>query len=274
MTQISPSTKLFAVFGNPVGHSMSPQMHNAAFAYQGIDAVYLAFAVDDAVKAILAMKALSIGGASVTIPFKEEVMELLDEIDPLAQRIGAVNTVLNRNGRLIGYNTDGMGATQALTDKVILQNRSVCILGAGGAARSVAYGLREKGAHVIICNRSVDRGKKLADELSVSFYPLSAIDSFPCDILVNTTSVGMLPNVLDIPVPESMLHPNMVVMDIVYNPLKTALLKAAEIRGCTIIDGLSMFVYQGAFQFELWTQIQAPLEVMRNAVLQALTKHK
>ena len=256
----------FAVFGNPVGHSLSPIMHTAAFAATAFNGVYVAVPVPEIRPAVAGLRALGFRGASITIPHKESVMACLDEVEETARRIKAVNTIVNANGRLQGYNTDVSGAMRALKDKTPLTGRAVAILGAGGAARAVAFGILAEGGRVTIFNRAAERGEKLADELQAEFRPLSEFKAAPYEILVNTTPVGMAPRVDDTPVAAETLRPGLVVMDIVYNPLKTRLLREAACAGCTTIDGLSMFVHQGARQFELWTGLKAPVDIMRMAV--------
>ena len=267
---IDSRTQLFGVIGNPVGHSLSPTMHNAALQAMAYPGVYLAFQVADVHGALAGVRALNISGLSVTIPHKVAVMEGLDEIDDLARHIGAVNTVVNRSGYLMGFNTDCFGAVAALKEKTGLQGRQVALLGAGGAARAIGFGLLAEGARVTVYNRSVTRGRQLAQALQVGFMPLERFGSGAAEIVINTTAVGMLPNRDVMPVPPETLQAGMLVMDIVYNPLDTKLLKAARSQGCTAIDGVSMFVLQGARQLKLWTGQPAPVEIMRQAVLKAL----
>lgn len=271
MPPIDAKTQLFGVIGNPVAHSLSPVMHNAALAAMDYPAVYLAFQVNAAAGAAAAMRALNIKGMSVTIPHKVDIMPYLDDIDPLARAIGAVNTVINRNGRLLGTNTDCHGAMTALEEHTTLKNKPAALLGAGGAARAIGFGLLEAGARVTVFNRGIERGQALADSLGAPFYPLDQFGDHPADIVINTTSVGMTPNTAAMPVAAETLAAHMVVMDIVYNPLETALLRAARARGCTTIDGVAMFVHQGVRQLALWTDRQPPVAVMRQAVLNALT---
>jgi shikimate dehydrogenase len=267
---LNARTALYGVFGDPVGHSLSPVMHNAAFRYAGVNGAYLAFRVTDIRAAVAAVRALGIRGVSVTIPHKVSVMEHLDEIAPMAREIGAVNTVINRDGKLVGYNSDSLGAVAALSEKMNLSGKSVAVIGAGGAARAVGFGVRAEGAAATVVNRSVDRGEALARDVGAEFRPLKDFDPAACQVLVNTTPLGMSPNFNDTPIPAEALAPGMLVMDTVYNPRETRLLWEAKQRGCVTIDGLAMFVNQGAFQFELWTGEKAPLPVMRTAVAAAL----
>lgn len=270
---LDTNTVLFVVMGDPVSHSLSPVMHNQAFQAMGYNGVYLAIRVKDIAAAVSGIKSFAVKGASITIPHKVSVMEFVDEVDDNAEKIGAVNTIVNRNGRLTGYNTDSLGAVKALSEKTSIKGKDVVIIGAGGAARAIGYGVISEGGHVTITNRTENIGETLAADLGAKFLPLLALEKREYQILINTTSVGMTPEIDAMPVREENLDRSMVVMDVVYNPLKTRLLKAAENIGCTIVDGLSMFVYQGAYQFELWTNKNAPVEVMRKAVLKALHKN-
>ena len=262
---------LFAVFGNPVVHSLSPVMHNAAFAATGFNGVYAAIRVKDIRLAVAGVRSLGLRGISITLPHKESVIPCLDYIDPAARRIKAVNTIVNDDGSLKGYNTDWSGALQALEDKVPIVGRQVGVIGAGGAARAVAFGVLSAGGKVTLFNRSKEKGEELAAELGVEFRPLAEFAAERIEILVNTTPAGMTPQADECPVPREKLRSGLVVMDIVYNPLKTRLLREAETVGCVTIDGLSMFVYQGARQFELWTGISAPMDIMRMAAETELT---
>ncbi len=263
---------LYGVIGQPVAHSLSPMMFNAAFAASGYNAHFSAFAVDDLGAAIAGIRALGIAGASVTLPHKTEVIKYLDWVDEEALEIAAVNTIVNRQGRLCGYNTDVAGAMNALLSKTGLSGRRVLILGAGGAARALVYGAVKAGAQVAVANRTPERGQALASEFGARFLTRSEWADFSPEILVNTTSVGMTPEIDSMPLPETFLTPVMVVMDIVYNPLQTRLLKVAEKCGAQTIAGLEMFVGQGVLQFELWTGKKAPLEVMRQTVLTCLQR--
>lgn len=269
-TSITANTDLYAVFGHPVAHSLSPVMHNRAFMTEGINAAYLAFDVKDIQAAMNAMRTLGIKGASITIPHKVDVIAALDELDPEAQTIGAVNTVMNSNGLLKGRNSDGKGALLALESRTSLNGKHVAIIGAGGAARAIGFEIRKKAGKLTIYNRSRKKGEALALDLEADFRPLEDSEKIRCDILVHTTSMGMFPNVHKLAINSENLEPGMVVMDIVYTPLKTALLREAEARGCTTIDGVAMFVHQGASQFQWWTGRKAPVDAMRAAVLKAL----
>ena len=270
MRPVDTKTLLYAVIGNPVSHSLSPLMHNTAFKHIDYNGVYLAFNVKDIASAIRGIKSLGIKGVSVTIPHKQTVMEHLDDIDEKAIKIGAVNTIINKEETLVGYNSDCLGAINALKEKTSIQGKKVVIIGAGGAARAIGFGILAEGGDLIILNKFKDEGELLANDLRVNYYPITDFEKLDCQILINATPLGMTPNVETTPVKSESLHKDMIVMDIVYNPLKTKLLKEAESKGCTTVDGVSMFIYQGAFQFELWTGQQAPVDLMRTVVLNNL----
>ena len=282
---ISGITKLCGVIGDPIEHTMSPAIHNAAFASMGLDYVYLPFRVKKEAlgRAIDGMRALNIRGLNVTIPHKVTVISLLDELDPLAEKIGAVNTITNNNGVLKGYNTDASGFLQALLERGIEpKGENIVILGAGGASRAVSFSLAERGAHLVILNRllELDWAQELAGRLSTIFnIEVKAIELVEenlneelhrADILVNATSVGMSPSVDETPVPSTLLKPDLVVFDVVYNPIKTKLLREAEKACDKTISGIEMLVWQGALAFEKWTGVKAPVELMRKEVIKVL----
>ncbi len=269
-TQKNNPTELFGVFGNPVAHSLSPVMHNQAFACTGYNGVYLPFHVEKIEPAVMAIRTLGIRGISVTLPHKVGVMKYLDRLDPLAERIKAVNTIVNADGILIGCNTDCFGAVSALVQHTDIKGKDIAIIGAGGAARAIGWGIVDAGGKVTVVNRSAEKGEQLARDLSAGFVPLDKADELEADILVNTTPVGMHPGIDDMPVSKRIFRRGMLVMDIVYTPLKTEFLKQARAAGSRTIDGLTMFVLQGARQFELWTGLEAPVDVMREAVLEQL----
>ena len=270
---IDADTSLFGLIGNPVAHSLSPMMHNQAFAATGYNGVYLAFRVTDPATAIKGIAALNFKGLSVTLPHKVAVMEYLDEVDETAAQIGAVNTIVNNQGRLIGYNTDSPGALEALRTRTSIKDKAVALIGAGGAARAIGFGLVAAGGRVTILNRTRVSGERLATDLQAQFLPLDEWTPNRYEILINTTPVGMYPEPDATPIPQEDLSKDMVVMDIVYNPIETRLLKAAAAKKCRTINGVAMFVFQGAQQFELWTGQKAPVDVMRAAVLEALDSY-
>ncbi len=247
-------------------------MHNAAFAALGLNGAYVAMNVVNLKTALAGLKALGFKGLSITIPHKEAVFDFLDVIEPVAGRIGAVNTLLfkkSAGGNQVvvhGHNTDWLGARMALEEYISLAGRTALIVGAGGAAKAVGYGLMEAGAEVLIVNRTEKTGRELAASLGCRFILFSEFSTVQAEILVNTTSVGMVPDVHDMVVAPELLPRFKAVMDIVYAPLQTRLLKEAGAAGCIVIDGLAMLLHQGAAQFELWTGQQPPLAVMRQAL--------
>lgn len=269
---IDANTYLYGVIGDPVSHSLSPVMHNAAFDKIGYNGAYLAFNVKDINGAVAGIRALGIRGASVTIPHKVSVMACLDEIEEKAKHIGAVNTIVNKDGHLYGYNSDCSGAMRALLEKTDIKGKEVLLLGAGGAARAIGFGIREEGGNLTILNIIKEEGETLARDLGVNYYPLEEYRRFDSQILINATPLGMTPKTEAMPVPADFLKEDMVVMDIVYNPLKTRLLEEAQKTGCKTVDGVSMFVYQAVSQFESWTGEKAPVDLMKAVVLKALSK--
>ena len=269
---IDQHTSLYGVVGYPVRHSLSPALHNAAFAARGINAVYLAFETMDIEGVMQAMRSLGIKGMSVTIPYKSSVIPFLDKLDRLAEKIGAVNTVVNYDGCLVGYNTDAMGALRALEQKIDLKGKDCLIVGAGGAARAIGHILKKQSVRLTITNRTPFKGKSLAKRLDCSFIPWEERGGCKPDIVIQTTPKGMTPNIDECPLPGSAIRRGMTVMDIVYNPPHTRLLKIARAKGCTTISGVSMFVYQGVEQFRLWTSIEPSVRFMEQTVKKALAK--
>lgn len=268
--KISGATQVYGIIGNPVRHSMSPAMHNAAFAAAGLDKIYAAFPAPDAAAAVRAIRALGIMGASVTIPHKQAVIPELDSVDPVAAAIGAVNTIVRREDKLHGANTDWLGANQALAQALELRGARVLILGAGGSARAIGFGLKEAGAQIALASRTPASGRELARQLACPWLPLEQAAAERADALINATSVGMSPRETASPMPAAALANFPVVMDIVYAPLQTRLLREAAAAGCRCIDGLAMLLHQGAAQFTMWTGLEAPLAVMRQSLLAKL----
>lgn len=270
---IGNGTALYGVVGHPLGHSLSPLMHNRAFEALGLDAVYLAFETRDILGVMAGARALPIQGLSVTIPHKRAVMECLDEVDPAAQKIGAVNTVARQGKRLVGFNTDAAGARRALESRLgpgALRGMRCLLVGAGGAARAVGFALLEAGASLALWNRSPQRGQRLALALGCPLLSQEEAWDFGADLLVNATPVGMVPMTGSCPVPEHALRRGMAVFDLVYNPPETLLLQKARDRGCITVSGLDMFLYQGALQLKLWTGLEPPLEAIKTVVSEAL----
>jgi shikimate dehydrogenase len=246
-------------------------IHNAMFKHLKLEFCYVAFGIEDLAGAVVAMRSLGIRGYGVTMPHKVRIMEYLDSIDPVALEIGAVNTVVNDNGVLTGYNLDWLGAVLALEEQgVNLAGKRVFVIGAGGAARAVAFGLKKRGAVVSIFNRTIDRARALAEDLAVQFGgDLNALSS-DYDVLVHTTSAGYVSQPGICVVPEQILRPGKVVMDVVAEPLETPLLQHARVKSCTIIPGYRMRLHQAAAQFELYTGQKPPLEIMETVLLEAM----
>lgn len=263
---MGPDTQLCGIALHPAGHTRSPAMHNAAFAALGIDAVYLAFDVppEDLAAAIAGARALGIQQLAISIPHKQSVIALLDDVDETARRIGAVNTVTRRGAKLVGSNTDWLGAVRAIESVTAVADARAVVLGAGGAARAVVYGLRARGANVTVLNRSPDRARQLCADLEAEASgPISDLANIPHDILVNTTSVGLAGD--ESPVDPSWICPAAVVMDAVYQPPETRLLRDAASRGARTIPGKWMLVHQAAEQLREWTGLDSPIEVMAEA---------
>lgn len=268
----SPETSLYGILGNPLAHSMSPLMHNTAFRLLGLDAIYLPFEVEDLPSALAGMKALNVKGASVTHPFKEEIIGLIDSVDETAEKIGAVNTLVFGDDRVRGTNTDWQGAVRCLETLISVEGHRFVVIGAGGAARAVIFGITGKGGEVIVVNRSEEKGHALAEEFGCTFVPLPEIESVDGDCLVNITPVGMYPRTDQMPVPSPVLGRYRAVADVIYNPFKTMLLKEAEAAGCMVASGFEMFVYQGVEQFNTWTGRQAPVKEMKQVVYERLSR--
>ena len=267
---ITPTTKLCGIIGNPIEHSLSPLIHNTAFGHLELDYIFLAFKVAHLQKAVEGIRALDLRGVSVTIPHKVAVMDYLDEVEAVAEKIGAVNTIVNENGRLIGYNTDWSGAIEALEEKVSLKGKTALVLGAGGAARAIAFGLIERGAQLIVLNRTVKKAEMLASEIGCSCGGLDDAASLTFDMVINTTSVGMYPHMDGIPISKECLR-DVLVFDMVYNPLNTRLISEAQASGCSTVMGIEMFVNQAAEQFTLWTDRKAPRDLMKKVVEEVLS---
>jgi len=276
---------IYGVIGDPIGHSLSPRMHNAAFKKLGLNCIYLPFRVTrrDLKSALIGMRALNIRGFNVITPHKTAVIKFLDELDETAEEIGAVNTIHNDEGRLVGYNTDGLGIVRALQEqREDPSDRRVVLIGAGGAARAVAFTLARKARSVFILNRTWHKAAKLAKDierrlgkkiLARSLAVDSLIEALrDADVLINATSVGMYPRTEQTVATRKVLHSGIVVLDIVYNPMKTLLLREAEAAGAKTITGVGMLVHQGAEAFKIWTNHSPPVEVMRRALMRELSR--
>jgi len=285
--EINGKAKIIGIIGKNTENSLSPLIHNQIILKYSLNFCYLPFKVteNDLSQAIQGIRALSIKGVNVTFPYKEKVIEFLDEVEESARRIGAVNTIVNNKGILTGYNTDVIGFKKSLQEdgKFVIKEKKAVILGAGGAARAVVYALLEEEIEEIcIFNRTLEKAKKIKQNLS-SFSPKSRIIVFPLEgedlkdkiekahLLVNATSLGMPPRADNTPLPdEKLFHPNLLVYDLIYHPVRTLFLRQAERAGAKIINGLPMLVYQGIESFYLWTGLKPEgeevLEIIKRSV--------
>jgi shikimate dehydrogenase len=285
MLSFHGQTTLYGIFGYPIGHSLSPLMHNMAFAHYGIKAVYLPFAVHPVYirRAVKSIVALQMGGVNVTIPHKQAVLAWMDELSPEARLIGAVNTIQLQDGRLHGHNTDGIGFLTALNEAgSVVAGQTVMLLGAGGAARAIAVQLCLAGIHrLLLANRTLTRAEDLATflkqnipqaDISVIAMGESSLAAMlpDTDIVVNATSIGMRPQD-PLLLPSTALSPRHLVCDIVYRPLQTPLLRAAQRQGARTVDGLGMLLHQGAKAFAIWTARVFPLALIRARLLETVT---
>ena len=281
---ISGKTRVCGVIGDPIEHTLSPTIQNAAFNHLKLDLVFLAFHVKavDLKNAIQGMRGLGIHGLNVTMPHKKSVISYLDKVDSAVKFLGSANTILNEDGKLSGFNTDGIGAMKALKENGIkLSEKKVLLLGAGGAAKAIAFALAQEAGSLCILNRAPENAAVLADALNSVYGPKIVGGALSpniirknlqdADVLVNATSVGMHPTVNQSLVAPQWLKPNLAVMDIVYNPIETKLAKDAKAAGAEVISGVEMLIYQGAASFKIWTDKSAPIGVMRNATLRKLS---
>jgi shikimate dehydrogenase len=281
MAFIDVNTKLVGLLGNPLGHSLSPAMHNKAFQTLGLNYFYLPIEVtsSDLKDVVRGISKMNFAGYNVTIPHKIQIMAHLDHVDELARVIGAVNTVTLKDGVSTGYNTDGMGFVQNLESETGSSVNEKCffILGCGGAARAIAMTLAFKGASkIFLCNRTIQKAIDLSEEINTKTRPCSTvvprdrvhIESAiqQADVLINTTSIGMHPDTDHLPLDADLIPTGIIVSDIVYNPLMTKLLKSSEHKSCRIVTGIGMLVYQGVEGFRLWTGTEPPVDEMFEVV--------
>lgn len=273
--KISRTTSIGGIIGDPIGHSASPAMHNRAFTELDLDFVYLPFQVEDLgeffgrfVQTATREIDWNLAGFSVTIPHKRNVIAYLDELDETARRIGAVNTVVLKDGRLFGYNTDVRGAIEPLERVLPLAGENCAVIGAGGVARAVIYGLLEQAAQVEVFARNVEKAREMAGSFGVTVSPIESLESSDARIVINTTPVGMRGHSEgSSPVRREMLRGRRIAYDLVYNPLETRFLLDAQTEGCLAISGLDMLVAQAALQFKLWTGHEPPIDAMRKAAI-------
>lgn len=275
--EISVETKFCGIIGNPVEHSLSPAIHNAAFRRLALNYVYLAWRVESIGDAIRGLRALgNFRGASVTIPHKVSAVPFLDEIEPTARQIGAINTIVLEQGRLVGFNTDATGALRALREGgATLAGQRIVMMGSGGSARAIAFALAAESKAEALMLLGVDDKERVALARDLRAKTSVTVEEYPLDeralgrtvpdaqVLIHCTPVGMSPRADATCVPAALLHPGLTVMDVVYNPRETKLLKEAKRSGCKTISGIEMFLNQAVAQFELWTNQPAPVEVMR-----------
>ncbi len=271
--QLDPRTRVYGLLGNPVAHSLSPAMHNAAFQRARLNAVYLSFEARTPREMLDCLEPLRIAGLSVTHPHKEAMLRHLDAVDPLAETIGAVNTVVVRGrGKLFGYNTDYVGVLRTLQRHVALEGARILLVGAGGAARACAFALATAGAFISVTARRPGAARELARAVSGEVVSRRALRRRRFEAVINCTPVGQAPDVGASPLRADELNCR-VVFDLVYNPLETRLLRLARRRGIRTVPGWQMLVEQGAAQFEIWTGLRAPVAVMRRAILRGLNQN-
>lgn len=267
--RIGPRTRLLGVLGSPIAHSLSPLIHNAALRALDLDCVYLPFEATTVGEFLPLASELRVNGLSVTLPHKERILPYLDGLDEVARGVGAVNTVVKVWNRLEGLNTDVEAALAPLRRRMRLRDARVAVMGAGGAARALVYGLRREGSRVTLFNRTASRGRALARALGARHLPWPRLRRFACDLLINATSAGMEPETDRTPIPPSWVAAPLV-YDIIYNPRKTLFLRQAREGGAEVIDGTEMFVAQAEAQFRLFTRKEAPAGLMRRTLLRAL----
>ncbi len=283
--EISGKTQVCALIGDPVEHTMSPAMHNAACAELGLDYAYIPLLVrpECLSDAVCGLRALNVRGFNVTIPHKVKIVPHLDGLDPMAERIGAVNTVVNNGGELTGYNTDAAGFLAALRERgCVPRGQRVALVGAGGAARAIAHVLAENGAEITILNRRkemdwaheiaglvADNFKKKVEVLELNETNLKKA-LHGAALVVNATSLGMTPHADATPVPAALLNADQTVFDIVYNPVETRLLREAAAAGAVTVNGVDMLAWQGALAFRMWTGRDAPVDLMRREAMRML----
>jgi len=269
VSKINGETQLIGFFGSTYRTSKMYAMYNADFEALGLNYVYVPLVVGDLQKAVEGVRHLGIKAVGVTIPYKIDVIPYLDELDDDARRIGAVNVIVNQDGKLLGANTDGKGAVKALQEVTTIAGKKVILLGAGGAARAIAFALTDAGAEIVILNRTEETAASLAKAAHARAAALANVEQEIQDaaILINATSVGMTPAEHESPVKSGLLSSAMVVMDVVSAPKETVLLREARRRGCTIVYGERMLFWQGALKFKLYTGVEPPVEVMEKALI-------
>ncbi len=285
MKSITTATNLYVLLGYPLGHTVSPPMHNLAFTDLSMDSCYFPVEVspENLGTVFKGLSKMNVGGMNVTIPHKIQIMEYLDELDPVAATIGAVNTIRFIDGKAKGYNTDGEGFIQSLEEEtdMSVEGKSFYIVGCGGASRAISMTLAFKGAEKIyLSNRTESKAVTLAEEINSKIRPCAKVVSTQkidqktaletSHVVINSTSIGMHPHIDELPLDGSLLHSSHIVADIVYNPRETKLLQLAKNKGCTTVPGLGMLIYQGVAAFRLWTGVEPPVEKMQEKVQQLM----
>jgi len=265
---------LYGLFGNPVGHSLSPVMHNAAYQAMGLPAKYLSFQVESAEEALRRIRDMEIRGASVTMPFKTAMMAHLDGVDEDSRVIGAVNTLRVQEGKILGTNTDWIGFNRSLKQHLDMKGKTFAVMGSSGAARAAIFGIRKEGGNPLVLYRNPETGKALARDFGCPCRPLLDLGHTEAQCLINATPVGMAPDAGSTLARRGDLARFEWVMDLVYNPLETALLKEAQAAGCGVITGLPMLVFQGAEQIRIWTGMEPPVERMNKAAEKELLRRE
>jgi 3-dehydroquinate dehydratase / shikimate dehydrogenase len=268
--ELTKKTRVYGVIGNPIGHSLSPLLHNTGYVAAGKDAVFLPFLVEDLREFVKVMPEFGVAGFCVTIPHKKKIFDYLEECEPLAEEIGAVNTVtVRRDGKLAGSNTDYVGVLRSLQGKLKIKGSRILIFGAGGAARAAAFAVAKAGAEVLVCARRENAAKELARAVGGGTIRRAALRTEKFDAILNTTPVGMHPHLGSSPLEAGELNCTLL-MDMIYRPLQTKLLRMAAARGIRTVSGVEMFVAQGVAQWELWMGSRAPAAAMRKAILKKL----
>ena len=269
---INANTTVCCLIGDPVEHSLSPIVHNRGYEVLGLNFIYVAFRVKDVKLVINSIKGLGIRGVSITMPHKVNAMKYIDNIDDTAKEIGAINTIVNNDGVLSGFNTDYGAVLKALEEKTTIKGKKAVLLGGGGAGLAIAAGLKRNGADLVIIDKIEEKAEELARLVGAESF--GGLDQLPeigsADILINATPVGMWPRINESIVPRELLHSGLTVFEVIYNPKETRMITEAKEAGCAIIYGYKMFLYQAAMQFELFTGHQAPLPDMEQVLIKAL----
>ncbi len=268
MTKIDGNTKIICFFGATYKTSKMYAVYNAAFAALALNYIYIPAKVTDLKAAIEGIRTLGIKAVGITVPYKVEIVQFLDGLSPEAKRIGAVNTVINSDGILTGYNTDGQGAVKALKEVTTLKNKKALLIGAGGAGRAIAFALASEGANLTVLNRNKEKAANLAKAAGCQSGGLNDLAKTikTMDIIINATTVGMFPNINNSAVPKKLLKPDMIIQELVSNPPETRLVREAKESGCKIVTAKRMLLWQAVFKFRLYTGEEPPVKIMEEAI--------